>query len=222
MAIAIDQTDVRCPPHEAARRNAAPFWAAVILAVLAAAALLVDLPLSRICRHGDLPGDLVRLVNLSEVFAHGAGVATILLTAWALDPMRRRPLAVVAASAYGAGLLANVLKLLVARSRPNAFGDGRAVLDTFQAWLPLVPGRLMVPWSHGVQGFPSAHAATAAGLAIGLWALYPRGRWLFLAFAGLASFQRVAAGAHFLSDVLAGAALGCLVSAVIRVKTHSA
>jgi membrane-associated phospholipid phosphatase len=222
MAIAIDEAEVRTPPLAATRRSVAPFWAAIILGLLAAAALPMDLPLSRVCRRGDLPGDLVRLVNLSEVFAHGAGVAMILLTAWALDPLRRRRLALVAAGAYGAGLAANVLKLLVARSRPHAFGDGDAVFDTFQAWLPFLPGRLTVPWNHGVQGFPSAHAATAVGLAIGLSALYPRGRWLFFAFACLASFQRITAGAHFLSDVLAGAALGCFVALAIGVKTHSA
>jgi membrane-associated phospholipid phosphatase len=222
MAIAINEAAIRRPSVTTTRPNRATIGAPIVLALLAAAALSIDLPLSRLCRHGDLPGDVVRLVNLSEVFAHGAGVAMILLTAWALDPLRRRQLALVAAGAYGAGLLANIVKLFVARSRPHAFGDGDAVLDTFQAWLPFLPGRLTAPWSHSVQGFPSAHAATAFGLAIGLSALYPRGRWLFFGFACLASFQRVAAGAHFLSDVLAGAALGCLVAAVIRAKTHSA
>ena len=57
--------------------------------------------------------------------------------------------------------------------------------------------------------FPSAHAATAVGLAIALGVLYPRGRWLFIAFAFLAGLQRIEAQAHFASDVLAGAAVAC-------------
>jgi membrane-associated phospholipid phosphatase len=221
MAIAVDPLEVRHRPGVLARRAAVEFSSAIALAVLGVAALSIDLPLSRVCRHGALPGDVVRLLNFSEVFAHGAGVAMLLLTAWVLDPCRRRRLLPVAAGAYGAGMLANAAKLLVARARPHEFGDGGAVLDTFRAWLPILPGRLSERWSHGVQGFPSAHAATAFGLALGLSALYPRGRWLFLALACLASFQRISAGAHFLSDVLAGAALGCLVAALLRGKLQS-
>ena len=52
------------------------------------------------------------------------------------------------------------------------------------------------------------------GLAIALAAIYPRGRWLFAAFALLACLQRIHALAHFPSDILAGAAIGCLVGAL--------
>ncbi|MCA9248355.1 MAG: phosphatase PAP2 family protein, partial [Planctomycetales bacterium] len=44
---------------------------------------------------------------------------------------------------------------------------------------------------------------------------YPQGRWLFLAFAILAGCQRIAASAHYPSDVLAGAALGVLISGYV-------
>jgi membrane-associated phospholipid phosphatase len=69
---------------------------------------------------------------------------------------------------------------------------------------------------YAVQSFPSSHAATAAGLAVALAALYPRGRWLYLTFAMLAGLQRIEAQAHFASDVLAGAALGCIVAAACQ------
>lgn len=193
-------------------RRSALTWA-IVLAPLAVAALAVDLPLAAACRGGDLPGDLVRIVHLSEIFAHGSGIALILITAWVLDPANRRRLPRVAACAYGSGLVANCGKLILARTRPNGFGEGSSVFDTFEAWLPFVWGR-MERWSDGVQGFPSAHAATAVGFGLALAAVYPRGRWLFLCFAVLASFQRVAAGAHFLSDSLAGAAVGCLGAAL--------
>jgi undecaprenyl-diphosphatase len=71
------------------------------------------------------------------------------------------------------------------------------------------------PYGHALQSFPSAHAATAVGLAIGLSALHPRGRWLFAAFALLAVVQRIEAQAHFSSDVLAGAAVGCAAAAAV-------
>ena len=65
----------------------------------------------------------------------------------------------------------------------------------------------------GLQSFPSAHTATAAGLAMGLAWLFPRGRWMFSALAALVACQRVVVGAHFPSDTMVGAAVGCVVAA---------
>ena len=60
------------------------------------------------------------------------------------------------------------------------------------------------------RAFPSAHAASAVGLAVALSRFYPQGRPLFVGLAVLACLQRMTSGAHFLSDVLAGAAIGYL------------
>jgi membrane-associated phospholipid phosphatase len=49
-------------------------------------------------------------------------------------------------------------------------------------------------------------------LAVALGWLYPRGRWLFAAFAVMVACQRMEGGAHYLSDTLVGAAIGCLVA----------
>ncbi len=62
------------------------------------------------------------------------------------------------------------------------------------------------------QSFPSAHTATAAGLAAALTWLYPQGRLLFPLLAILVGCQRIVCGAHYLSDVCIGAAAGCLVA----------
>ena len=65
-----------------------------------------------------------------------------------------------------------------------------------------------------MQSFPSAHTATAVGLAIGLSWMYPRGRWLFAVFAALVACQRMQSCAHYLSDTLFGATVGFLVATV--------
>jgi membrane-associated phospholipid phosphatase len=192
----------------------APWSVALALALLAAGALPLDLAATHISGGDVLPGDLRRVFNLVEVFAHGSGVALILLTATVLDPPNRRRLVRVAVGAYGAGLLANGVKLIVARARPDAF-TGVGVGETFGPWLPFLPHRMPEGWDHAMQSFPSGHAATAFSFALGLGALYPRGKWLFLTFALIASFQRIAANAHFTSDVLFGAALGCAMYASI-------
>jgi membrane-associated phospholipid phosphatase len=146
------------------------------------------------------------LFTIFESFGNGLGVAIILLTIFVLDPPRRWGLLRLGSCAYLAGLAANGAKLLLARTRPNEFRFLGDVWTTFGAWFPGAASGSMG------QSFPSAHTATAVGFAAGLVWLYPRGRWLFPLFAVLTGCQRVQTGAHFLSDVLAGAALGSLVA----------
>jgi membrane-associated phospholipid phosphatase len=121
-----------------------------------------------------------------------------------LDPGHRQMIPRVLAASLGSGLVANIFKLLLARTRPHHFDLQGETLDSFAGWFPMLGN---TSWD---QGFPSSHMATAAGLAIVLASIYPRGRWLFPALAALSGFQRVLAEAHFLSDVLWGAAIGCI------------
>ncbi len=174
----------------------------VVLAGVAALALTFDLPVERWILAGGLPKGLVKICSLSEIFAHGFGVLLVAAIVWTLDRDRRAAVPRVLAAAFGAGLCANVIKLLVTRSRPNHFDFAGGVLDTFGPLVPLGQG------GHAVQGFPSSHAATAAGLAVALAWLYPHAARLFAVLVALACLQRLAAGAHFPSDVLAGSALG--------------
>jgi membrane-associated phospholipid phosphatase len=187
------------------------FWPAAIIA-LGCLALPLDLPVARWFQDpvpkSDLiphcPKDIKRCLAFGETYAHGFGVACILLAIFALDPARRIVLPRVAATAFGGGLLADLMKLLVARTRPHDFNLAGSITDTFGPLLPL--GKL----ASGEQGFPSAHMATAFGLTAALIWLYPRGRWLFPVFAILAGGQRMSSESHFLSDVFWGAAAGCL------------
>jgi membrane-associated phospholipid phosphatase len=185
-------------------------WPAALLAA-AAASLALDLPVAQGCLAGGCPGELRKLLTFGETFGHGLGVAVIFVVVFQLDPPRRWALPRLIACAAGCGLAADLLKTIVSRGRPGTLAEqqfdfGQQVWATFQGWLP--------GWSAGYAGqsFPSAHTATAIGLAAALTWSYPRGRWLFFALAAVAGLQRVECGAHFLSDVLAGAAVGALVA----------
>jgi membrane-associated phospholipid phosphatase len=171
-------------------------------ALAALAALAIDVPLERWILAGGLPKWLTKISSLSEIFAHGWGVALIAVMIFVLDPARRAMLPSVLTAAFGAGLCANLLKLLLARQRPHHFDFVGGAFDTFGPLLPFGRG------GSGIQGFPSSHAATAAGLALVLAWIYPHGSRLFVVLAALAGVQRLAVGAHFPSDVLAGTALG--------------
>jgi len=98
------------------------------------------------------------------------------------------------------GLVVDLLKIVVGRTRPKLmFADG-----TYDfTWFGLGADH----WS-----FPSGHAATAAALMAALWCLWPRPVWLYAAAAGLVALSRVITGQHYLSDVVAGAAIGVVVA----------
>ncbi|HEX4143270.1 MAG TPA: phosphatase PAP2 family protein [Pirellulales bacterium] len=175
------------------------------LVIAAAAALAVDLPIAQWLAQdpSPLPKILLRVVVWSEVFAYAVGVGLFALAVYLLDPARRVALPRLLTMSWGAGLMADLAKLTIQRLRPREFDYDGGVLDTFGPLLNLGNG-------HGSQSFPSAHAASAVGLAVALSFLYPRGRGLFVALAALACLQRLTSSAHFLSDVLAGAAIGYL------------
>ena len=184
---------------------------------LLAAGLIVlpfDLDCSRALRSDWLEGDFHRLILLAEVYGHGMGVAMILLTIWVLHAPSRRALLRLGCCSLGAGLTADVVKLAVARTRPHGLDDDATLSQIFTAVVPYL--RLGAEsLTHVQQSFPSAHTATAVGLAIGMSRLYPQGRWLFTSFALLAALQRTIVGAHYPSDCLCGAAVGIVVAVVV-------
>jgi len=101
------------------------------------------------------------------------------------------------------GLLADVLKVVVGRARPKLlFAAGTYDFTWF--------GFHADHWS-----FPSGHATTAAALMTALWCLWPRPLWLYVAAAALVAASRVITGQHFLSDVIAGAAIGVVATRVL-------
>ena len=98
------------------------------------------------------------------------------------------------------GLAAELLKLVFRRERPRAHA-GEYV---FRAWTER-------PLSTGGLALPSSHALVAWGAAGVLAHLFPRARWVWYALAAGCSWARVAAGAHFASDVVVSAVVGLLV-----------
>ncbi len=193
-----------------------PFFLAAGLLVAGVAALSVDCRLAQWRRSFDFPGELQNLFQTCEPFGDGLGVLLVVLAIHQLDPGRRWALARVLVCSWGAGLAANGVKMLIGRVRPRDFDFQGDVWTTFGDWLP---------WTgtgYGGQSFPSAHAATAAGLAMALVWLYPAGRWLFPALAVLVAGHRIESQAHYLSDVLCGGALGIVVAAgLLRVDRLS-
>ena len=117
------------------------YWLAIAFALAAACALAIDVPVAKFCRPNadgkySLPGDMRKLVSLAEVFSHGTGVALIVVSLFVLDRTRRRAVPRLLASAFGAGLAANGVKLFVARIRPHHFDFQGDVWSTFSGANP--------------------------------------------------------------------------------------
>jgi undecaprenyl-diphosphatase len=188
---------------------------ALLLLVVGCAALMMDYNVARWMEGGHLrkalSGDIYGAVRLSEAFAHGIVVLLIILLIARVDGRGWRILPFLAASSLGSGIAANTCKLLISRIRPCQHEFSGSVLDSFRTWFPS-------DWNHDLQSFPSAHAAVAFGFAVALTRLYPRGRPLFMLFALLAGLQRVESGAHYVSDVLVGAAIGVAIATSTPVR----
>ena len=184
----------------------------IALILATCATLAIDIHVARFVATGCLSDRVVPVLDRFEAFAHGSGVAAIVLAIWLLDTRHRRRAMRILSCAFGSGILAMMMKLLIARTRPfeAEFNDG--VLSTFGPVLPYLHG---ISLDASVQSFPSGHTATAVGLAMGLNWQYPRGRWLFAMLAILAASQRIAINAHFVSDTMGGAALASAVAVVL-------
>jgi membrane-associated phospholipid phosphatase len=187
----------------------------VASACLCLLVLPLDLSIARWFTSADMPGDLRRVFGLCEIFAHSFGVLLIVWCVWHLHPASRRRLPRVLACALAPGILVWLLKYSVVRLRPaSLLADAESAGPS---WIG-IGNRLFGSEplnSYLTQSFPSGHAATATGFAIGLCWLFPRGRWPLYTIATIAATQRIASAAHWPSDVFAGAALAFFVGAIL-------
>ena len=191
-----------------------PGWGlGLVLVGLSLAAVAVapyDQVISTFFSQRRWPSDVKRLIDLSEVMAHGLAVAIILLLIYRVAlPVRGKFWWLVACPLAG-GLGANLIKLSVSRIRPYKYWELQATADTtlasFVGWLPVWESDyLRESWR---QSFPSGHTATAFAFAVGLSWVFPRGRVIFFGLAALAGIQRLVSNSHWPSDVLVGAAIG--------------
>lgn len=194
-------------------RRGLPWPLIISLLCLSVVALPFDAIITANRRSGFLAGDIRRIIQLSEIFGHGFGLAVIGYMIWILAPVKRRFFPRLIACAILPGLLVHMLKSIVARRRPGYYYP-EFVDNASETWLGFTPNGFP-NHEYLTQSFPSAHAATAFGLAIAMGWMFPQGRNAFFVFAFLAAIQRVVYGAHWASDVLVGSAVGILVASTV-------
>jgi membrane-associated phospholipid phosphatase len=197
-------------------------WAAPLLYGLVAVLLLWPLDgwLSTVLApagqaHAWLGPDLRRELEALQQFGQGAITVAIGITIWVMDPGRRRALLDWLAAIGIGALIAFGLKMLLGRPRP-VLEEPDLLLGPFGVY-PLGPGlgvahawefwneRASMLWS-----MPSSHTAYAVIAAGMLASWYPRLRWLMAALVAAVATGRLLLGAHYVSDVAAGLAVGLI------------
>lgn len=192
-------------PRFSVRRFLAGAALAVVLAHLLDGWAYAHLALPKLA-NTDL-GRLLRIQGFLPTWLFVA--AALILTDWQRRATEgvwsglRRGALLVGSAAIG-GLLAEAVKIVVRRQRPGA-GAGHYL---FRAWSDR-------PFSTSGLGMASSHAGVAFGALAMLSCFYPRARPVWMALAVGCALSRVAAGAHFLSDVTMGAVLGIAAAAVL-------
>jgi undecaprenyl-diphosphatase len=209
------------------RGKAIPRWrtargllvgAVAVLAAIAAAMLLLDADLAEAGRS--VPG-WVHLVfheltdfGKSGWFLWPAGLLLLAIAVAAspgLPGFNRLVLAALAvrisflfAAVALPSLAVTIVKRLIGRARPFVGGH----LDPFLYAHPV--------WRPDYASMPSGHATTAFAAAIAVALLWPRLRVPTLIYAFLIAASRVVLGAHYVSDVVAGAAVGVAGALLVR------
>ena len=188
--------------------------AAAFVLLLIGLAFMVDARAARFA--ATLPASVVKVFNLitalgasGYMFAASAFVAVAASVAHsrATSPRLRAGYEVLVARAVyvflvvlASGLLAQIVKRIMGRARPKLIDQfGVLHFDFFS-------------WKSSLASFPSGHTTSAFALATALAFLLPRWQGPLLLTACAVGLSRIAVGAHYVSDVLAGVALGTIVA----------
>lgn len=105
-------------------------------------------------------------------------------------------------AAAGSGSLAAVASILSFMWIKRLAGRKRPCHIEQHCWAKLLPPDQF--------SFPSGHTMTAFAISVPVCLFYPQSAPAVLFFAGSIATSRILLGMHFLSDVLAGAAIGSL------------
>ena len=189
-------------------RLASLLWIAGIAMLMVPMATLFDVSVARWIATEPLPGYVQRGLDLSGYYAQGSGVFLMLTSVILLMPRRRWCVPRLATLAMGAGAVATLAKMFVLRPRPNILYLDAASYD--YAWIWGFDWNLsqVATFDASTRAFPSASLATATALTVGLWAVQPKGRWLFVSLCVGTMLQRAFCGAHFISDLFGSASVG--------------
>jgi membrane-associated phospholipid phosphatase len=201
---------------------------ATLLGLMLVALLLpFDHAISQALSWRSTGGDLRRTLETLQQYGDVGTLTLVSAIIYLLDPARRRRLLDLYLAAGATALACLALKILIGRPRPDL---DKAWSSLEKPWTFLGPTGMFPlrgpdgvihfthTWDlghHGVSdlwSMPSSHTAAATALSLFLIHIYPRLRPFAIVMVLIVAFGRVATGAHYPSDLLAGALVGYLVA----------
>ncbi len=170
-----------------------------VAAVAVASAWYIDRPVA--CWVDTWSRDMRELADsvtwLGEASYYVIALSILATAAWIVGrrkylPTLLYPLITLAIS----GILVNLIKVVLARSRPNS-----PVFDMHFAFFRL---------DYELNGFPSGHAATMGAVCMLLSMFWPRFWPMWLTFGLVVASSRIFTLSHYLSDVIVGGYFGAI------------
>jgi membrane-associated phospholipid phosphatase len=188
-------------PRERKRRRVQRLRLSGIILIAFVVLTLLDFPLLHLFYHEPLQHidnhDWYRLLRIMGYMGTWLLVCVVYI---AHDRHRHRGLAILF-SAILSGILAELLKLVIARERPVQDGIIQPGLYHFRG--------LFSGFQDGSNlGLPSSHAAVAFGGCLMLACFLPRARTVLFLLALGCGITRMLTGAHFATDVFVGGLIG--------------
>lgn len=109
-------------------------------------------------------------------------------------------------SLIASGAMVQILKFLVGRQRPHRTPEHN----------PMVFDPMTSNWHF--HSFPSGHTQTVFTVAMALFVAFPKWRRVIFGIAVLVAMTRVILHEHFLSDLMMGAYVGCVMTWIVYLK----
>lgn len=167
-------------------------------------------------------GDVKRELEFLQQFGAISCLIITGLVVLLVDRERGWRLADMGIASLLVGIACNVLKLSIGRPRPR-FDDPGTFLFPRGTYQLTIQGERVVrhAWESGrgmsseLWSMPSSHTAAGVALAVFLCAVYPKLKPLAIGLAVVVPVARIVLGAHYLSDVIAGAVVGYAVSSPV-------
>lgn len=184
----------------------------LLMAMMAFSYGLIDRPVTLFCQ--DMNPEVVQVFQWITKLGNSTGYIVVFFMLFVLFKYylrwtiaANRALFLLAAVALS-GLATDLIKPLVGRLRPKLLFE--AGLYGFE---PLRIG-------YEYNSFPSGHATTVFALAASLALFFPRWRLPLFSFAAVVGFSRIIVGAHYLSDLMAGAYIGVMTVFALAIVCH--
>jgi membrane-associated phospholipid phosphatase len=181
-------------------------------------ALFLDTPVATSVHAHDF-GPPVRASRIATVIKWPGDfrfTVALSLTLLVIDRKQWRGVAVLILGGILSGLFYTIIKWTVGRTRP--FPRSGPVYPPFE--LHPFPLGIAGLWKANNQAFPSGHVCLAFATVAGMCMIFPRACAICMLWATLIGIERVIEGAHYPSDVVAGAIFGVLATQLAAFVVH--